>query len=318
MMTGLEFGVQLWQEQFSYEEMVEAMGEVEDLGYDSAWLYDHFYPMSEGTSWDIPESWTLLSALAAETDDIDLGVLVTCNSYRNPAVLAKIAATVDVISGGRLQFGIGAGWHEEEHNAYDIQFPDAITRIEMLSESVSVIKRIWTENKVNYEGNYYQIDGLVSYPKPLQEPHPPVLIGGKGDSTLKVVAERADKSNFVDCSVEEFRERLEVLKDHCSEVGRDFEDIEKTWHGHVVLSDTEKDAKEKALRFKEENAIEATRKMDEEKFLDMTIFGTPEQCVDQLQKFVDLGVSYFIPHFPFDRGLEPQREFMNKVVPKIC
>ncbi|MEM2876431.1 MAG: LLM class flavin-dependent oxidoreductase, partial [Candidatus Bathyarchaeia archaeon] len=140
----VKFGVQLCQDEFDFDGLRRAWREVEKLGLDSAWLYDHFYPFSM-TSRCVLEAWTLLPALAAETERLRLGVLVTCNSYRNPAVLAKMAATVDIISGGRLEFGIGAGWHKQEYEAYGIPFPDAKTRIEQLDEAVELIKRVWTQ-----------------------------------------------------------------------------------------------------------------------------------------------------------------------------
>lgn len=316
-MSKLKFGVQLWQEQFSYEQMVEATEEVEEMGFDSTWLYDHFYPMSRKTSMNIPESWTLLSVLAAKTENIDLGVLVTCNSYRYPTVLAKIAATVDLVSDGRLQFAIGAGWHEEEHNAYDIPFPDAITRIERLSEALEIIKRTWTENKVNFFGDYYEVDGLVSYPKPIQDPYPPIWVGGQGNKMLKVVAEHADCSNFVDSSVDSFRDRLEVLEKRCSQVGRDYDEIEKTWHGHVIVDDDNESARKKALKFKENSTIKSVLEKSKYQYLKSVIFGDPETCAEKFRKYADLGVDYFIPHFAFDQDLSPQKIFMSKIAPQI-
>ena len=219
----VKFGVQLWQEEFDFDGLKKAWREVEEMGYDSAWIYDHFYPMSQETSKYILEAWTIMASLATETNRLRLGVLVTCNSYRFPSVLAKIAATVDVISKGRLEFGIGAGWHREEYDAYGIPFPDAKIRIEQLAEALELIKRIWTQERASFQGRYYTITDLFSYPKPLQKPHPPIWIGGKGDKLLRVVvAQYADYANFAACSVEEFRQRLNVLRRRCMELGRDF------------------------------------------------------------------------------------------------
>jgi len=310
----VKFGVQLWQEEFDFDGLKRAWREVEDMGYDSAWIYDHFYPMSHKTSNHIFEAWTLLPALAAETNSLRLGVLVTCNSYRFPSVLAKIAATVDEISGGRLEFGIGAGWHKEEYDAYGISFPDAKVRIEQLAETVELIKQIWIQEKANFVGKYYTVRDLISYPKPLQKPHPPIWIGGKGNKLLRTVAQHADRANFGNCSVEDFRQRLSILKRYCSKTGRNFETIEKTWHGFIIIAEKE-EAKRKALEFKEDSAITRIREMDSKDFLNIIIADTPEKCVEKLQRYADLGVTYFIPHFPFAQDLKSLRVFMDKVVP---
>jgi len=309
----IRFGVQLWQEEFNFEGLKRAWREVEEMGFDSAWLYDHFYPMSNDTSWYILEPWTVLPCLAAETKRLRLGVIVTCNSYRYPSVLAKIAATVDVISEGRLEFGIGAGWHQDEYIAYGIPFPDVKTRIEQLAEAVELIKRIWTEERATFQGKYYAIKDLISYPKPIQKPHPPIWIGGKSDRLLRITAQHANYANFAQCTPGEFQQKLEALRKHCENMGRKFEEIEKTWHGFVIIVEKEKDLKKKALKFKEASMIKKVREMSLEKFLDAIIGGTPEQCIEKIQEYIDLGVTYFIPHFPFAQDLEPLRIFMEKV-----
>lgn len=311
----VKFGVQLWQEEFDFDALKKAWREVEDMGYDSVWIYDHFYPMSQKTSKYILEAWTLLPSLATETHRLRFGMLVTCNSYRFPSVLAKIAATVDVMSGGRLEFGIGAGWHKEEYDAYGIPFPDARIRVEQLAEAIELIKRIWTQEKANFQGEYYTVRDVVSFPKPLQKPHPPIWIGGQGSMLLKIVAQHADYANFVKCSVEEFRQRLKVLKRHCLNLGRKFEAIEKTWHGLMIISDREEEVKRRALKFQEDSAMADEREMSFDDFLNRNIMGTPEQCVEKIRRYVDLGVTYFIPHFPFAEDLRGLRIFMDEVVP---
>ena len=309
----IKFGVQLWQEEFDFEGLKTAWREVENMGFDSAWLYDHFYPMSSRTSRYILEPWTILPCLAAETNRLRLGVIVTCNSYRYPSVLAKIAATVDVVSRGRLEFAIGAGWYEDEYIAYGIPFPDVKTRIEQLAEAVELIKRIWMKEKASFEGRYYSIKDLVSYPKPVQKPHPPIWIGGKSDRLLKVTAQHADYVNFAQITVEEYRRKLEVLRRHCESIGRDFEEIEKTWHGFVIIVEKERDLKKKALEFKEGSTIKHVREMSFERYLDSIIGGTAEQCVEKIQEYVDLGVTYFIPHFAFAKDFKALSVFMEKI-----
>ena len=313
----VRFGVQLCQEEFSFDGLKKACHKVEDMGYDSAWLYDHFYPMSSQTSRYILESWTVLPSLASETTRIRLGVLVTCNSYRFPSVLAKIAATVDVMIDGRLEFGIGAGWYEDEYVAYGIPFPDAKTRIEQLTESIEIIKRIWTREKASFKGKHYTINDLISYPKPVQKPYPPIWVGGKGDRLLRITAQHADYANFAACSASECQEKLDDLKRQCLKTNRNFGEIEKTWHGRVVIVNDEDQLKREALKAKESSTNSKVREMSLGEYLDKAIAGTPERCIAKIQKYVNLGVTYFIPHFPYEKDLRTPHVFMEKVASSI-
>ena len=313
----VQFGVQLWQEEHNFPGLRQAWRHVEAVGYDSCWLYDHFYPMSAVTSRALLEPWTLLPSLAAVTDRMRLGVLVTCVSYRHPAVLAKVAATVDVLSSGRLEFGIGAGWHVDEYAAYGIPFPPARTRIAQLAEAVTLTRRIWTRETATFHGAHYQIRDLVAEPKPLQRPHPPIWIGGKGDATLHVVAQHADYANFVGCTVEEYRQRLDVLRRHCAVSRRPYDRIAKTWHGFAVIAATAAEAKRVALRSQATSAIPRNRAVDPATFLDRMIVGTPAQCIAKIRRYMALGVTYFIPHFPFAADLNAHRVFMEQVASQV-
>ena len=313
----VRFGVQLCQEEFNLDGLKKACREVEDMGYDSAWLYDHFYPMSSQTSRYILESWTVLPSLTSETTRLRLGVLVTCNSYRFPSVLAKVAATVDVMIEGRLEFGIGAGWYEDEYVAYGIPFPDVKTRIEQLAESVEVIKRIWTREKASFQGRHYTIKDLISYPKPVQKPYPPIWIGGKNERLLQITAQHADYANFASCSVNECQEKLDVLRRQCLKVGRNFGEIEKTWHGRVMIIDKEERLRREALKVKESSTNNEVRRLSLDEYLNKVIAGTPGQCIEKIQKYVDLGVTYFIPHFPFAKDLKAPQVFMERVASAV-
>jgi alkanesulfonate monooxygenase SsuD/methylene tetrahydromethanopterin reductase-like flavin-dependent oxidoreductase (luciferase family) len=230
--------------------------------------------------------------------------------------LAKIASTVDVISGGRLEFGIGAGWHKPEYDAYGIPFPSAGVRLKQMEEATEIIKRIWTQEKANFEGEYYTIKDLVSYPKPIQKPYPPMIIGGRGNKTLRIAAKYANIASILNCSPEEYVERLDVLKRHCSEIGRNFGDIEKSWHGHVIVGDKD-ETKRQALTMKEGSAIKSVQDVSMEDFQARMIIGTPEECIDQFQNYIDAGATYFTCHFPFPEDLKPLRVFMEKVAPSF-
>ncbi len=312
----IKFGVQLWTEETNFEGYLKAWYDIEDMGYNSAFNFDHFYPMSNITSNYMLESWTLLPYLATHTKKIRLGILVSCNSYRYPSILAKIASTVDVISNGRLEFGIGAGWHKPEYDAYGIPFPPAKVRIEQMDEATEIIKRIWTQEEASFKGKYYTIQDLIAYPKPIQKPHPPIIIGGRGNISLRVIAKHANIASILNCSPEEYNERVEVLRRHCSEIGRNFKDIEKSWHGHVIIGNKD-EVKKQALKMKNGSALESVRYLSVEEFLARMVIGTPEECINKFQSYIDAGATYFTCHFPFQEDLKPQRIFMEKVIPSF-
>ena len=210
----------------------------EELGYDSIWVYDHFHNVPRPAHEAVFECWTTMAAISQRTSRVRLGQMVGCNAYREPSVLAKITASVDVISGGRLDWGIGAGWYENEFKGYGFEFPEPKVRIGMLREAVEIVKAMWTEPEVTYEGRYYQLHRAHNDPKPLQQPHPPIWIGGGGEQlTLRVVARLADVSNFGG-NPEQWTHKAEVLKGHCADVGRDYDSIRKTWSPEVFVRST--------------------------------------------------------------------------------
>lgn len=219
----VQFGVQLAPEGVTYEELVKTFQLIEELGYDSAWLNDHFIPAMGDKQSPHLESWTLLPALAQRTKTIRLGILVTGNTYRHPAVLAKMATTVDYISGGRLNFGIGAGWEEYEHRAYGIPFYTARERAERLDEALQVIRLLWHEDKPSFAGKHYQLREAEFQPKPLQKPHPPIVVGGQGKKwILPLVARYADVWNApVVLSPSELKEGLALIRAECERIRRD-------------------------------------------------------------------------------------------------
>jgi len=210
---------------FNYTSVEKITLDGERAGYDSIWSSDHFFLNDKAEKLYCMEAWTLLAALAAKTKKIRLGTLVTCTSYRYPAVLAKIAATVDMISNGRVIFGLGAGWKESEYKAYGIPFPPLKERMDRLEEAIQIIKLLWTKPKASFEGKYYKIKNAISAPKPIQKPMPPIMIGGEGEKrTLRIVAKYADYCNLF--FIPNLEHKLEVLKNHCKDVGRDYEEVE--------------------------------------------------------------------------------------------
>lgn len=277
-----------------WDEMKAAALDCERLGYDSIWFTDHLTDYRY-------ECWTILSAISQVTSRTRLGTIVLCNNFRNPALLAKMGATLDVISKGRLDFGIGAGWHKDEHEAYGFgDFPSPRVRVAMLREGVEIIKKMWTESKASFKGKHYIVKEAICEPKPVQKPHPPIMIGGGGERlTLKVVAACADKWNYMG-SLEQYKHKLSVLEKHCKQLGRDPQEIEKTFFSSldVYLNEDEllRDMKEiYGMSYGGRNQV---RDLPFEEWLEnlqsRSIVGSPEMCIKRIREFKDLGVTNFI------------------------
>jgi len=297
--------------------------EFERLGYDKIWLGDH---MAKG-GYRL-ECWTTLSALSTVTNRIRLGPLVLCNSFRNPSLVAKMAATLDVISGGRLEFGIGAGFYWPEYHAYGIPFPGLSVRVKQLNEALEIIKRMWTQDKPSYKGTYYQIREAACDPKPLQKPHPPItLAGGNEQHTLKVVAKHADQWDF-SAPVEVYRNKLRVLKEYCVAAGREFDEIEKScFFTNVGVYPDEKELMQTMRRIYDMEGRKVYDRMGGQitflewfkKVRDRSIIGSPEQCTARIQEYLDIGVRNFILRFvETEKTMGRQlRIFMDKVIAKL-
>jgi F420-dependent oxidoreductase-like protein len=209
---------------FAYDVLERFWRDADDLGFHGVYNYDHFYGLYVlGQPLEVPtlEAWTTLTAMAKVTQRARIGCMVTGVTYRHPAVLAHMAVSVDHISGGRLEFGLGAAWHEPEHLTNGIPFPSAGTRIAMLDEACELIRRLWTEDKVSHEGRFWTLKDAICHPKPVQE-HIPFVIGGSGpNKTLRVVAKHADEWNAPAATAEDYRRLAAILDKHCAEIGRD-------------------------------------------------------------------------------------------------
>ena len=211
---------------------------VESSGFESGWVFDHFHTVPEPTQEPTYEAWTMMAALAAATETLRIGQMCTCNGYRPPAYLAHVAASIDVISGGRLEMGIGAGWFEKEFIAHGYDFPKGSVRIAQLAEGIEIMKRMWTEDTASFEGTHYRIEGAICRPKPLQKPHIPFWVAGGGEQlTLKVAARHAAYTNFAG-SVEQFAHKSAVLKKHCESVGTDYETITRSMNRSLICAPT--------------------------------------------------------------------------------
>jgi F420-dependent oxidoreductase-like protein len=235
----LRFGIKTAQQFTTYQDILRVWLEADKIpSIEHAWAFDHFIPLGPDPTGPQLEGWTLLGALAARTERMRLGLMVTGNIYRHPAVLANIATTVDIISNGRLDFGIGAGWNELETSMYGIPLYSPGERIRRLGEACEVIKLLWTETRANFEGKYYQLKEALCEPKPVQKPYPPFVIGGSGERlTLRVVAQYASVWNFVGGSVDDFRHKSEVLDQHCAAIGRNPAEIERSIQRPINYAD---------------------------------------------------------------------------------
>jgi alkanesulfonate monooxygenase SsuD/methylene tetrahydromethanopterin reductase-like flavin-dependent oxidoreductase (luciferase family) len=274
--------------------------------FDSVWIADHFVPWYEPQNpmTDTLECWTSLAFLAGKFRGYDFGSIVMSQSYRNPALLAKMGATLQILSNGRFILGIGAGWKQDEYLAYGFDFPPTATRIHQMGEAVQIIKAMWTDSKASFQGKYYRIENAICEPKP--DPVPPILIGGGGKKiTLRYVAQFADWWNFPGGTPEHYAELLEALRGHCKDVGRDYNSIVKTWAIECV-----------AVAGTTEKAIEIARSTP---FYDpeTAIVGTPDKVETQLRRFTDMGVEHFIlrfADFPYTNSAET---FAREVIPRF-
>jgi len=299
-----------------YQLIEKTAREAERIGFDSVWFYDHFHTVPEPRPCSCSECWSTLMALAKATRRLRLGQIVTCNSYRQPSYLAKMASMLDVVSNGRLEFGIGAGWYEHEYLGYGFEFPRGSVRIGMLEEAVQIIKSLWTEEVTNFEGKYYKLKEAYNYPKPVQKPHPPILIGGEGEKlTLRVVAKHADRWNGGE-GVENYEHKLEVLKEHCKKVGRDFDDIEKTYISDIFVAERTEKAVALLKKFKEHQnkLMKKKSEHDFEEYTKAHIVGSPKEALKKLRKIKELGATYFIMYMPTATDMSLLRLLHEEVV----
>jgi F420-dependent oxidoreductase-like protein len=291
----------------------QACHAVEELGFDSLWAPDLLTPA--GSDWNdgpVLEGWSLLSSMAAVTRDIRIGCLVSSNTYRHPVVLAKIATTIDIISGGRLTFGIGAGWAEQEHLSYGIPFQPVGERIERMEEAVHLIKLLWeSQEPVTFQGRYYSLDNAPFNPKPIQKPHPPILIAGGGEKrTLRAVAKYADAMNVYG-NPEVVAHKFRVLEQHCRDVERDPREIEKT----VLVMFVPQEQREAWDRYLEHLAATAPDILKRGQAEGMV--GDMDDMREWVQQRVDIGVDHIILNLHTPYSLESLESFSREVMPEF-
>ena len=279
--------------------------------FDSLWLYDHL--LYEGGYSGHPhpepvlECFSTLNAIAAITSRIRLGQLVIGTPYRNPALLTKLATTLDVISHGRSILGVGAGWHKREYEAYGFgTFEEVPVRMKRLEEAIRVIKTLWTEKPSNFEGKFYRLDQVKDNPAPVQQPHPPIMIGGSGEKvTLRLVAQYAQWCN-VSGDPETVRHRLDVLKEHCDRLGRPYDEITRSNYCTVLVGRDDADVAAKRERLRDFVPVNGA------------LIGTPEQLIDTFGQYAKVGVQYSIFRTPDWLDSESLQLFAERVIPALA
>lgn len=311
----IRFGLQVAQQQTTVEELKAVWQEAEALGFDTLWTNDHLLP-SVGPADKINlEAWTLLAAMATVTSKVQIGTMVSSNTFRHPSVLAKMATTVDHLSNGRLILGIGFGWFEREHEAFGVPFPKMKERSERLAEALQLITALWSANPTaSFSGKYYTLVDVPFEPKPLQQPHPPILIGGIGEKrTLPLVAKYANMWNIPMLTPEQIRVKSQVLERLCQEIQRDCDEIERSILTPVYIRTDPAEVKTLLER------IAGLRGIPIEEARKMILAGTPEEIRQQMQAYIDVGVTHFIVNLRrpglYDR--DAVRIFAKEVIPAL-
>lgn len=302
---------------------MKALAQRVDRGtaWDSIWVYDHFHTTPKPSEEATHEAWTLMAGLGAVTERVRLGQMCTCMGYRPPTYLAKVAATCDHITGGRIEMGIGGGWYEHEWRAYGYGFPRAGVRLGMLDEGVQIFKQAWETGEVTFSGKHYQVDGALVHPRPLQQPRIPLWIAGGGEKvTLRIAAKYADYTNF-DGTPEGFARKSDLLRAHCAEVGTDFDRIVRSSNYNSFIGRDEAEVAERRQAYIDRirphlNESQVAGQLGA--FDNLPGTGTPEQIVENLRGLEKLGMTYAILYFPelaYDTsGLEL---FETEVIPTL-
>lgn len=303
---------------FSYKMAHKLATTAEECKYNSFWISDHFFPDTSPDKTNCLESWTLLSAIAMATCSIKVGTLVTCNNYRNPALLAKMATTVDEISNGRLILGIGSGWKENEYVAYGYPFPPVKDRMDQLEEALQIIRKLWTEQLVTFLGKHYKIHEAYHTPKPVQQPHPPILVGGSGRKrTLRIVAEYADWCNIAYWVLDEAEELLAVLRKHCATVGRNYDEITKSMTTYAYVAKDEIQLKKHLTSLAQKHSITVEQVRNNLTKYPGAFVGLGEDVRKRYEYLVELGFTHFQVKFPFPDDVEHAIRFAKEVMRPI-
>jgi probable F420-dependent oxidoreductase len=312
----MRFGIQIEpQFGFTYDDVKQIALDAEQLGAEAMWVSDHLFLNADSAKTDCLEAWTLLAALSQVTTTLRLGTMVTCQSYRSPALLAKIAAGLDQMSNGRLEFGIGTGWKQLEYVAYGYRFPPPGERVEQLIDTIEICKRMWSEDKATYHGKHYRVDEAQCMPKPHQQPLP-MWIAGSKPRLMRVVARYADAVNVGGWpDPEGYADSIAQLEAACARLGRDPKAILRSWFAPVLVAENDRRLTEMV------NELAARAKITPDEWRARRRghpVGTPEKVAETLRAYTKLGVTYFIPVFPYGHDRECFRVFAKQVIPQLA
>lgn len=309
----------------NHEVLSKTVLEMERLGFDSVWFEDHLVislgsaylkahervPLSVLTP-PLLECWTTLSWLAAQTRKIRLGPLVLCNLFRYPSIVAKMASTFDVVSKGRLEFGIGAGYWKPEFDMYGIPLPELATRLERLVEAVQIIRSMWTNEVTDFNGKYYTLKQALNNPKPVRKPHPPIMIGGRSQRLMKIAARLADNWNLpgaLSLTAEEYGQMADTFDEYCREAGRSSSEVVKSMMTTCIIDKNPDKVREKVRRYKPEwQSMDVFMKR---------LIGSPQQCIDKLNEYKEKGVEYFLVDFLDPTDFKSMELFAEEVIPAL-
>lgn len=314
----MDFGVQIEpQFGFTFEQVKTITEAALKNRFSTIWFSDHFLLDKDSTDRMLLDPWLMMTALTQQFTTVRVGSMVFCQSYRNPALMAKMAASLDVLSDGRLEFGIGAGWKEIEYNAYGYPFPPAKIRIEQLNEAIQIIRGIWTNERFTFTGKHYQVNDVISFPKPIQKPMP-IWVGAQNgkEFMLRATAKYGDAINIAWMSTpDELDKRFSRLADLCQKYGRDISDIKKTLGLWTRIFDTEEE-KEATIM---ENAKTRNIPIKEyRKRIDKALWGTLDSVVSRLRDFKKSNVEHLIFMFPHEQEIDNIKVFGKSVLPKVC
>ena len=330
----IRFGCYIYQQYLEYKDIKRIAIECERLGFDSIWLKDNFTSswlnayfsnkeerevLKKSTDSSILECWTTLSSLASVTTKIRLGAILV-NLHRSPSITAKMVSTLDVITNGRVEFGLSAGWYKREIKSYGLPFPDASTRLEMLEESLVIIQKMLTEQQASsFNGKHYTIKEAECNPKPIQNPHPPLWIGGGGKKTLQLVAKYADGWNYGLCTYEEYLSKLSILRNCCNATGRNYENIVKALHMVILFVESDNEIASLKNKLYNDNTSNNNYSIDDsgvwKKKPDLVIAGTANNIIREMSRYVKLGVNYFTIHFADVPDIRSLNLFARYVIP---
>jgi F420-dependent oxidoreductase-like protein len=310
----IRFGFQSGQQNVTWERMRDVWQKLDGWGYDSLWAFDHFYPIfTPDPAGPCMENWTLLSALSQHTKRARIGALVNSNTYRNPCLTAKMAATLDQISGGRVNLGLGAGWYELEHRSFGIDFKNTRGRLEALDECCQIVTGMFTQDKTSFAGKHYRVTDAVCNPAPLQKPRIPIMIGGRGEkSLLKIVAKHADMWNTMHTNPAGMKRLIDVIERHGDTAERDTDEIEKT----IMLPLCYKTSKDREQMISQTVASMAGVSADEAR--DRIMIGGKQECLDQIESYRKVGVTHFIFNLRWPILAEDEfQAFAEEVLPVV-